>query len=194
MNAYDRPPLVLVDMDGVLADLEGQFWTIWAQTHPDAPQRAQRARSHFYLEDQLPERHVHDVRTIVNSPGFFRDLPEIDGAADALNEMLDLGWDVRVCTAPLLTNPTCTSDKLAWLDKHLGAGWSERAIIAKDKSVVRGDLLVDDKPLVATTLSPTWRHVVFDAPYNQHATSPLRLTGWSTWRQTLIPLTGRTAA
>lgn len=194
MSAYDRPPLVLVDMDGVQADLEGHFWSIWEQTHPDAPQRAQRTRTNFYLEDQLPEQYTEDVRVIVSTPGFFRDLPEVDGAVDALHEMLELGWDVRVCTAPLLTNPTCTSDKLAWLDEHLGAGWSARAVIAKDKSMVRGDLLIDDKPLVAATLSPTWQHVVFDAPYNQDSASPLRLTGWSTWRQTLVPLTGRTAA
>lgn len=191
---YDRPPLILVDMDGVQADLEERFWAQWAATQPDAPQRADADPTHFYLEDQLPEAWRPQVRDLVNSPGFYRDLPPVPGAGVALNEMLDHGWDVIVCTAPLLSNPTCASDKLAWLEEHIGPGWSRRCVIAKDKSLVRGDLLIDDKPTVTTTLTPTWTHVVFDAPYNRTAASPHRLTGWGTWRQTLTPLLGRTAA
>lgn len=191
---YDRQPLVLVDMDGVQADLEAGFWQRWAQLHPTAPQRAAGDPTQFYIEDQLPLEYQAQVRAIVNTPGFFRNLPVMAGAPEALNEMLDEGWDVRVCTAPLLSNPTCASDKLAWVEEHLGAGWARRTVLAKDKSTVRGDLLIDDKPTVTTTLNPTWRHVVFDAPYNQQSPSPYRLTGWANWRQTLTPLTGRTAA
>lgn len=192
--AYDRPPLVLVDMDGVLADLEAAFWGRWSTEHPTSPQRTDGDPTQFYIEDQLPELYQPQVRDIVNTPGFFATLPPIAGGAQAMRAMLELGWDVRVCTAPLLSNPTCASDKLAWLDEHVGDGWSRRAIVSKDKSLVRGDLLIDDKPVIATSLTPTWQHVVFDATYNQTSPAVHRLHGWARWSQTLNPLTGRTAA
>lgn len=191
---YDRPPLVLVDMDGVQADLESQFWDTWANTHPDAPQRPDVDPSHFYVEDQLPEEWKEHVRAVTTAPGFYRHLPPMPGAAQAMNDMLAAGWDVVVCTAPLLSNPTCASDKLAWLEEYIGEGWSRRAVIAKDKTRVRGDLLIDDKPDVTGSLTPTWQHVVFDAPYNRAAPSPHRLTRWADWQATLTPLLGRTAA
>lgn len=183
-----RSPIVLVDMDGVLADLEAGFWHLWGSQYPSAPQQDQAQRDQFYLADQLHPAFRTRVLEILNSPGFFDTLPVVPGAAEAMNGMLAAGWDVRVCTAPALTNPTCTSDKLTWLERHIGPGWSRRAIIAKDKSYVRGDLLIDDKPEPRAELDPTWRHVVFDAPYNRTAPSPLRLNCWGQWSSTLPDL------
>lgn len=194
MTTYDRPPYVLCDQDGVLADLEAGFWAQWAELYPDAPQQADADTSKFYIHDQLPAQYRDQANALRNMPGFYRNLPVVPGAVEALHAMLAAGWDVRICTAPLLTNSTCASDKLAWIDEVLGDGWSARTIIAKDKSFVRGDVLIDDKPELTTALTPTWRHVVFDSPYNQGSPSPHRLTGWDTWSETLTPLLGRTAA
>ena len=187
-------PLVLVDMDGVLADLEAGFWRQFETYHPDGPKRVDADNRQFKLATQIDARWVEAVAAITNAPGFYASLPVVPGAAQALNAMLDAGWDVRICTAPLLTNPTCASDKFAWADQVLGQGWSRRVIIAKDKTLVRGDLLIDDKPVIDGDLTPTWQHVVFDATYNQDAPSPLRLTGWANWRQTLTPMLTATAA
>ena len=192
MNTYK--PLILVDMDGVLADLETAFWTKFEAAFPEAPRRSQANTRQFKLDTQIGPEWTEKVRAITTAPGFYASLPPVPGAAHALNEMLAQGWDVRICTAPLLTNPTCASDKLSWADEVLGQGWSRRVIIAKDKTLVRGDLLIDDKPVITGDWTPTWQHVVFDAPYNQDAPSPLRLTGWDTWSQTLTPLLGKAAA
>lgn len=193
-TTFDRRPLVLVDMDGVQADLEAHFWKLWATWHPNAPQRQDADPAHFYIEDQLPAAWRKQARAILDLPGFYRDLPPIPGAADALNAMLEIGWDVAVCTAPLLTNPTCASDKLDWLEEHIGPGWARRAVIAKDKSLVSGDVLIDDKPAIRMSRTPTWAHVVFDTPYNRHASSPHRLRSWDDWHTTLTPLLERAAA
>lgn len=189
------PPVVLVDMDGVLADLETAFWDRWAVAHPDLPQRADADTSRFLVLDQVGRRWADEVHAITGAPGFFRDLAPVDGAVAAMREMLADGIDVRICTAPLLANPTCASDKLGWADRHLGDGWSSRVVVTRDKTLVRGDLLVDDKPDVTGVLTPTWRHVAFDAPANRTSTTAAhRLRGWATWRRTLTPLLGRTAA
>ncbi|MGY4645341.1 5' nucleotidase, NT5C type [Cellulomonas sp. URHB0016] len=188
------PPLVLVDMDGVQADLATAFWAELERRFPGGPTRADADLTRFKLDTQLAPEWADAVHAVTTTPGFFSTFAPVEGAVEAMNAMLDEGWDVRICTAPLLTNPTCASDKLAWAEDVLGAGWSRRVVIAKDKTLVRGDILIDDKPVVEGDWTPTWKHVVFDATYNQTAPSPFRLTGWADWRRTLTPLLGRTAA
>ncbi|MBO0899400.1 hypothetical protein J1G43_05420 [Cellulomonas sp. zg-ZUI22] len=194
MSPLTSTPLVLVDMDGVLVDLEAAFWDAFETAHPAGPRRTDGDRTVFRIDEQLDPQWRDAVRSIMAAPGFFGGLRPVPGAVEALDEMLDEGWDVRICTAPLLHNPTCASDKLASLARHFGQRWAERAVITKDKTLVRGDVLIDDKPVVNGDWTPVWKHVVFAATYNQAAPSPYRLTGWASWRQTLTPLLGRTAA
>jgi len=47
-----------------------------------------------------------------------------------------------------------------------GPSWVDRIVLAKDKTLVRGDVLIDDKPEVTGSLCPSWEHLVFEAPYN----------------------------
>lgn len=44
--------LVLVDLDGVMADFDGHFLTKWKQTYPEEPFIALEDRKTFYLVDQ----------------------------------------------------------------------------------------------------------------------------------------------
>lgn len=80
-----------------------------------------------------------------------------------------------------MPNLTCVRDKLDWLDRHVGEGWSSRAIITTDKTRIRGDVLIDDKPTITGEFTPEWVHVLFDQPYNQHITDKARLTDWADW-------------
>lgn len=186
----NRAPVVLVDMDGVIADLEGAFWTAFNAVNPQAPTREQVDPAAFRLDDQVGAQWADAAQAILRSPGFYSMLRPMPHAAEALNAMLAGGWDVRICTAPKLSNPTCASDKLNWLDEHIGDGWSKRAIVAKDKTYVRGDILIDDKPTVDGDLDPTWQHVIFDAPYNATSPATVRLTSWAEFAATLPGVLG----
>lgn len=44
--------LVLVDMDGVMADFDAHFLTKWKQTYPEEPFISLEDRRTFYLVDQ----------------------------------------------------------------------------------------------------------------------------------------------
>ena len=57
-------------------------------------------------------------------------------------------------------------------------------IVTRDKTVVAGDVLVDDKPSVDGVGIPSWEHVVFDQPYNR-GTEGRRLVSWRDWRRVL---------
>ena len=90
------------------------------------------------------------------------------GAIDAFYELLDKGHDVRICTSPITEFQYCVGEKFLWLEKHLGKDFVKRIILTKDKTWVRGDVLIDDKPIITGSLTPTWKHWHYLHPYNAH--------------------------
>lgn len=67
----------------------------------------------------------------------------------------------------MLTSHFCAAEKYAWVRQHFGPEWLNRMILTVDKTTVRGDVLIDDKPKIVGVQHPTWRHLLFNAPYNQ---------------------------
>ena len=71
---------------------------------------------------------------------------------------------------------------------HLGKSWVDRIILTRDKTLVRGDILLDDAPQAkGSSLEPVWEHVYFDQPYNRPGVSDAdpsrrRLVAWKDWR------------
>ena len=49
-----------------------------------------------------------------------------------------------ILTAPSLYNPLSYTEKRLWVEDHLGFAWVKRLIISPDKSLLIGDVLVDD--------------------------------------------------
>jgi 5'-nucleotidase len=97
-----------------------------------------------------------------------RDLPPITGATEALRALLEQGHDVRICTSPLNQYRNCVPEKYEWIERHLGPEFVTRMIVSKDKTIVYGDVLVDDNPSVKGPCLAKWQHVIFDQPYNRH--------------------------
>lgn len=166
---------VLVDMDGVLADFDGAI----LERLPKEVARV--ARTSFYMHHDYPE-HEDLIYEITGDQRFFHDLPVIDGALEGWQRLVDLGYDPRICSAPLSHNGTTREGKLDWLKRHMvpefGKHVVERAIIDPRKYNYPGFALIDDRPHVETRGIAKWRHVVFDQPYNQESTAQYRLHGW----------------
>jgi len=179
--------VILVDMDDVLAKFEQGFLDKWRRRYPDLPFVPLDRRSVFYAEKQYPAKHRNKVRRIIRSPGFFLDLDTVPGGLEAVREMLAAGHDVFLCTAPISDCPTCPTEKTEWVRRHLGADFAKRLIMAPDKTLVRGDFLIDDRPDAdqAGILKPVWEHVVFDCPYNRSVGGKRRLVSWQDWRTVL---------
>jgi 5'-nucleotidase len=100
--------------------------------------------------------------------GFFRSLPIIRGAKEALARLEEVGYIVRIVTAPIRTAHSA-SEKLDWIAEHLGTSWCEKTIITRDKTLIRGDILIDDNPDVTGSIEPEWEHILYDQQYNQDA-------------------------
>lgn len=164
---------ILVDQDGVLADWHGG---IEAGLTANGSGAEALDPSRWDLGMDPETRRL--VRSIQAQPGFYRDLEPIEGAVEALHELLAQGHDVRICTTPDATNPTCASDKIAWVREHLGEEWVKRIDLTHNKAGVRGDVLIDDKPIIEDQRYAEWRRIIFDQPYNRDVEGA-RLTRWT---------------
>ena len=163
--------LILLDQDNVLADFESGFRRHWRNRFgEDAPIEGKEHL--FYIRDRLPEHLQAYAAELYGTVGFFESLPPVSGAVEAARALLAAAHDVRICTAPVNQYRYCAGEKIAWVEQHLGTEWTRRVIIAKDKTWVRGDILIDDKPNIEGTLPPLWQHRLYDAPHNRHLDVP----------------------
>lgn len=110
------------------------------------------------------------------APGGNRDLPR--------------STEVFICTSPLLKYDHCVGEKYRWVEQHLGPQFVERIILTRDKTVVLGDLLIDDKDTIrGDEETPRWEHILFTCCHNRHLVLPptkRRLLSWSdNWREIL---------
>ena len=175
---------ILVDMDGVISDFDGEFLKRWRERHPGKLYYPLEERTTFYVKDQYPEELKPLVVEILLEPGFFRGMMPVEGAREALTKMAELGWDVFICSSPLSGYRNSTLEKYEWVDRALGPDWVRRIILTKDKTLVKADLLIDDKPeITGVENSPSWEHVIYDRPYNREV-NRRRIT-WGNWKDVL---------
>lgn len=187
--------LLVVDQDGPLAgfDAKGFAVAVAEGIELDCTVGEQTAR---YMTEHVPDRgHRQRLRDIIDAPGWYRDLPVTPGAQEGMARLAaDDRFEVVIATKPQESNSTCRDDKAAWLADHFGREWVSRLFVVPDKSLVRGDLLLDDAPKLEWLPLATWRPVIFPAPFNQHSDSEYSMMPSWTWgddHDLLLELGGR---
>ena len=163
---------VLVDMDNTLVDWDKEFIRRLCKSTGMPGRRVTdrvRARVHYEIEKNDFGTSAERVLEIVKDPGFYAALEPFPGAIDALKRMVAAGVDVRLVTSP---HPecaaSCAAEKYQWLLAHLGPTWIDRLIIARDKTHVQGDVLVDDKPKISGSSKVVrWNQVLYSQSYNK---------------------------
>lgn len=180
-------------MDGVLADWSQHFYNrliaIYGNRNTTAveydfsdlePKSANRTWD-MNWENRTPAE-KEAIERVKYEVGFYRSIPAIPGGKAALEELVAAGHDVWICTTPETRNPTCITDKQSWVKRELGEEWVRKIIFTHDKTIIHGDILIDDKPeITGDNSKPTWKQIVFEASYNQDVnrtdTRP-RITFW----------------
>ena len=176
-----RNKVVLVDMDGVIADFELGFQQAFSRTHPDLiPVPLDQRTKHYIGDDYIkynPSITTSELVELFFQPGFFRNLPVIEGAVQAVR-MLEDNYTVFICTSPLRKYKNCVLEKFEWLEEHFGVDLTSKVVLTRDKTLVRGHVLIDDNPDIKGCMNPPWRHVLFSQPYNKQDKAEFRIEGW----------------
>jgi 5'-nucleotidase len=163
---------LLIDMDGVVAKWYPGLLTLYQAQYPDRPYVKPEDVTKFYVEELYPEEHRDDVVAIARQKGFYTFLPVMEGAKEALKDIEENCLDFInpfFCTSPEVEyeDLMCHSEKVQWTNLHFGPFWVKNTIITKDKTMVIGDLLIDDKPAIKGSRKPVWDHLHYAQPYNK---------------------------
>lgn len=146
-------PIVLLDMDGVLVDIEPVLLQFVRDHYPNALTRDPFA---WKIEDRFYGVERDDLAPLFYAEKFFLNLPVMPGAYAGV-EQLSKHADLWVCTTPKLSMH-CASEKQTWIDKHFPE-LKRKVILTKDKTMIRGGYLIDDKPEITGVCVPSWEHV-----------------------------------
>ena len=183
-----QKPLLLLDMDGPLAAFDVALWAFCQSmdirmniTDLDDPNR-----KYYMTENMLLPKDQVLTRYMLDKSSFFRNLPVTNGAIEGV-ELLQSEFDVWVCTKPLDTNPTCRNDKMWWISHHFPNLYT-KVIMTPNKSMVAGDILLDDAPNPIYMHTSIWRPVVFRDTFNGEGSHWAHLPHWS-WDDPLTDLT-----
>ncbi len=177
-------PIVLIDMDGVVADFELAFLNIWKEKYPKRHFIELEDRRSFYTTSQYPAKWWPQMWKIMTNEGFFANMEPLEGSIKSIKKMARSGYEIYFCSAPLIQNPYCASEKYAWIKKQLGRKWEKRLILSSDKTLVQGNFLIDDRDKIKGDHKPSWEHLIFDRPYNREVKSNRRIN-WDNWREVL---------
>jgi len=176
---------VLIDMDNVLFRFDGEFTRRLIAKHPEIKHIPYEQSTEYDLEKLYPEEYKESVKSIWHEEGFFRSLPLMPGALEALAEISKKN-EVFICTSPV-ESPYCRPEKLAAIEEKLGAKWPARTLFREDKTIEKAHMLIDDKPEIDGEEIPTWEHVIFDHVYNRHILDKRRVN-WCIYKEVLPEL------
>lgn len=151
---------ILVDMDAVLVNIVN-YWLEQINYKHETSYTIEDIKD-FSLHDclNLPE----SIYSILDEPGFFFRGTPIEDSQEILF-LLTKKYNVKIVTAASYSN-NAVREKWLWTQKHLPFISKEQVVFTKDKTIVKGDYLIDDAPhnLLTTCSIP----VIFDYPWNRN--------------------------
>ena len=127
---------LLVDMDGVLADVYQQFISFEER---DLGIRKSISEVNGKSETEAFINAHHYVRT----EGFFRNAPLISGSAEALN-LLNAHYELFIVSAAV-EFPLSLKEKIEWLSEHFPFISWHQIVFCGLKTIVSGDIMIDDQ-------------------------------------------------
>ena len=77
--------------------------------------------------------------------GAYLEMEPIPGALHAVRSLIGMGHDVWLATKPPTGISWAYADKVEWVLKHIPE-LKRKIIFTHDKSLLRGDVLIDDRP------------------------------------------------
>ena len=124
--AHGGKEVVWVDMDGVVADFVPKATIVANQMG-------------ITFEEFAEQKKYRDI------PGFYLDLPLIEGAKEAIQKLEESGkYDLYFLSAPSWGNVSCFSDKRIWIERHFPT-FRKKMGLSFQKGHHLGHYLIDDR-------------------------------------------------
>jgi len=163
---------IFVDMDEVIADTYGAHLMLYNK----------EIGANLKIEDcqgkeaweAVPGQYRDSVKNHARREGFFRALEVIPDSREVLRELSKV-HRVYIATAAM-EFPNSLREKSDWLDEHFPFIPWQRRILCGDKTILRGDLLIDDRSKNLKYF--TGRVLMYSSPHNWGNTEFERVDGW----------------
>lgn len=156
--------IILKDVDGVLADFVGG---LCLELRARGFDRKPEDVKHWDLSLSFSEAEMRAAHDIMCTPSFVHGLDWYEGAREFVRE-LRLEGEVHAVTAPFRSSASWMYERLCWLSSEI-PGERIHFVSGKYKSLVRGDVLVEDHPKTAhdwCEANPQGIAVLIDRPWN----------------------------
>ncbi len=130
-------PIALVDLDGTLCNYSEAILERLVELRGpnDSPEDE--------MKSELPPHILARRRMIESTPGFWRNLKPIPAGLQLASLLVELAFDTHVFTKGPSYNSSAWAEKFEWCRLHVP---ELRVIVSEDKSLVHGDILVEDWP------------------------------------------------
>lgn len=161
---------IAIDMDGVIADTVMQFIS-WYER--DYGVTIDKTAFHGKPEHEVLPDGV--LKKLVYSPGFFRGVPVMEGAQEAVLQLME-NFDVYIVSAAM-EFPQSLPEKYEWLQEHFPFISWRNIIFCGDKSIIGTDYMIDDFPKNLDGCKGT--PLLFTAGHNVHVQHHIRVNNWA---------------
>lgn len=168
---------LLLDMDGVIADVYAQYIRL-EYNHSGV----------LYTPDmfngKLEAEIIPNCIKHVTSEGFFRTAPVMEGSIEGVRLLNDRYQLYIVSSAT--EYPKSLPEKQAWLNEYFPFISWRQMVFCGDKSVVSGDIMVDDHPKNLDYF--IGRRILFTQPHNIFLDKPdyERVDHWAQLKELLL--------
>lgn len=170
MKLQENKKTIAIDMDGVLADVETHFVNWYERDFGELVTRESMSGKAEY--DAFPDKTA--VRKFVTTAGFFRTIPLMPGAVEAVKKLME-NYEVYIVSAAT-EFPQSLSEKYEWLTEHFSFISWRNIVFCGDKSVIHTDYMIDDhcKNLDFCKGKP----IMFSAAHNALIEHHIRVNSW----------------
>ncbi len=176
---------IAVDMDEVMADTVLEHLNRYNREFGESLKK-EDLRGKWLWQVVPSDRHDR-LAQFLDDPGFFADLPLMDGAVRVL-QRLSADHEVFIASAAMEV-PRSFNAKFEWLQRHFAFLTPSHYVFCGTKAVLKADFLIDDNPRQLRAFSG--KGLLFSATHNRtidaEAQGWTRVQSWSAVERLFYP-------